>query len=1354
MRNLLLCIFCCLCIYESNAQSPAYGSQFGNCVQMNGVNDYISCGNASFNPTSQFTIEAWVNIQQLPNTGNTYELVSKRSYFASAFTDFPISLELGSSGKMLGRLSNGNDYLPDAELFSTTILQPNQWYHIAFTYKANSSTTLFINGVPEATATINFTISTNARAWTIGRASEEVAGGIGKSGFKGYIDEVRIWNTERTTANILDNMNIQLAGNESGLTGYWDMNRSGQGNSLLVTNKATATGTIFNGFTVGTATTPVFQPNPFCNLPTPVISASGPTSFCNGGSVTLTSSLSTGNLWSTGETSQSILVINSGTFFVSNNSVPGCISSPSLSVTVNAIPLTSYYLDSDADGFGNPSIVVSSCFPVPGYVNNDDDCDDNAANIFPGAVEILNDIDDDCDGQVDEGFICINEQIVFSKTYGGSNIDEASIIKQTSDGGFIVAGNTASGNGQVLGNHGNIDCWILKLNAGGNIQWQKTLGGTGRDEVKSLIIDQDGGYVFAGNTNSTNGDVTGNNGGGDCWIVKLNAAGNILWQKNIGGPGEDEANSIIQTSDLGYAVCGFTTSSNLNVVGTSGNGEMLIMKLDVSGNLLWQKILGGSNIDAGTSIIQLSDGNILSTGFTNSTNGDVSANLGNMDIWAIKLSQTGTEIWKKNYGSASFDKAAQVINTIDGGFAIAGESNAPIGGPVNPLFWGVNGLLVKADVNGNIQWQTQTGYTTEDRMNAIVQKPDGSFILAGETQQFQSQKLAFNYFISTISPNGTSTTNRIYGGTNNDKANAIALTDNGGVVIAGSTKSSNADIWDINRGLEDFWIVRLTGNKVLRFYRDNDNDGYGDIAVSMLACMKPANYVLDSTDCDDTRNYVYPGAPELCGNNIDDNCNGTVDESSSTNVLLEIIGPKNICQYINPNIVLPVEYSVPAIANATSYVWRVPPTAIILSGQGGSVISVFFGSGFNNNPDKLISVYAITSCGNTNTVLFYPSAQIPSTPGLINASSSDICAVIGTNNAITYKIDKVPGATSYIWNLPSGASGITHPNGAGINDTIVEITYSNLFVSGNVTVKANNNCGASTTRSLSVVRNVAVTPSVISGPQNACEYIGPSGAIATYSTNAQGATTFNWTIPANATSVSGQGTNAISFRYPTGFTTGTISVTAINGCGTSNARTQNINTLNPSSPGAIDVIKLDECPIRKYSYTVATMPANASSLEWNVPNGGIIVSGQGTTSIVVQYHQFQVNGNVTVRAISNCRNSAFRTQSVKLPACPVTFTAKNSNGNSNNKFTEPANSGKTEILIFPNPASADFHIRINETSTKIVQLKIIDATGKTISILKIPTNETISFGTALPAGVYFAEWMLNNKKTVRKLVKY
>ncbi len=252
--------------------------------------------------------------------------------------------------------------------------------------------------------------------------------------------------------------------------------------------------------------------------------------------------------------------------------------------------------------------------------------------------------------------------------YGGSSGSEAfkSII-QNSDGSYTLAGYTDSQE-EGFSNHGgksnSLDAYIIRIDSLGaimqtsdNKQWQKLLGGT-NDEIANCIIHTfDGGYIFTGSTSSHDGDVSGNHGSLDVWVVKLDSDGKIVWQKCLGGSSTDAALSIIQTSDSGYAIAGYTLSIDGDVSGGHSilpdSADAWVVKLNPLGVIQWQKCLGGSGIDEGFAIIQTKDGGYAVIGRTSSNNGDVSGNHGDFDIWVVKLG-TKAAVESSSIGRSNF----------------------------------------------------------------------------------------------------------------------------------------------------------------------------------------------------------------------------------------------------------------------------------------------------------------------------------------------------------------------------------------------------------------------------------------------------------------------------------------------------------------------------------------------------------------------------------------------------------------------------------------------------------------------------------------------------------------------------
>jgi hypothetical protein len=276
-----------------------------------------------------------------------------------------------------------------------------------------------------------------------------------------------------------------------------------------------------------------------------------------------------------------------------------------------------------------------------------------------------------------------NGDIEWQNCLGGNEDDAASSIQQTNDSGYIIAGFSRSNDGNVTGHHGSHeseDFWIVKVDINGAIQWQKSLGGSETDIPKSIQQTNDGGYIVAGYSESNDGDVTENHGGGDYWVVKLNPIGDIVWQKSLGGSGTDYPYSIQQTNDGGYIIIGASNSNDGDIIGKKyKNTDCWIVKLDSIGTIQWQKLFGGNDDDYFLSMSQTNNGNYIAVGLTFSKDGDVTENRGHEDCWIVKLDSICNIIWQKTIGGSDNDWGNSIIKTNDDGYIIAGVSNSKDG---------------------------------------------------------------------------------------------------------------------------------------------------------------------------------------------------------------------------------------------------------------------------------------------------------------------------------------------------------------------------------------------------------------------------------------------------------------------------------------------------------------------------------------------------------------------------------------------------------------------------------------------------------------------------------------------------
>ena len=470
-------------------------------------------------------------------------------------------------------------------------------------------------------------------------------------------------------------------------------------------------------------------------------------------------------------------------------------------------------------------------------------------------------------------------------------------------------------------------------------------------------------------------------------------------------------------------------------------------------------------------------------------------------------------------------------------------------------------------------------------------------------------------------------------------------------------------------------------------------------------------------------------------------------------VPVSISGPASVCNVIGTNT--QVTYSVASVANATSYTWSLPSGVNLISGQGTTSIVVTFSSSYTTN---FIRVNAVSNCFTTGFRSLQVSAATYGMPGVITGPTN-ACPFIANDALATYTIRKVANAGGYIWTVPTGVTIIQRP-GTGANDTIIRVSYNTNYVSGsNILVQATG-CGVSAPRSLAVNGIIVSTPGLISGPTNVCQFMvsasQPSGNIATYTIRkVAGATAYDWDAPDNASIIGHPGGNAendtiVQVKFEQNFVSGTLEVSAGNACGGSGDRSLTISRLNPSTPSNIDVVQTSVCPNRVFTYTISSMPANATSVVWTVPSVGTIVSGQGTTSITVSYPPTVISGEVTAQSVNNCSSSAIRSVKIKLSVCPSSFTS-NTSGQAG-KTTDITLSG-VEPLVYPNPSQSDFKIVWNTGSAESCKITIRDMQGRNVGQYLAAANRMISVGQQLKPGNYIIEIVQGTVRRTMKVVK-
>ena len=393
-----------------------------------------------------------------------------------------------------------------------------------------------------------------------------------------------------------------------------------------------------------------------------------------------------------------------------------------------------------------PIIIIGELDAVKTYGGSKNDVAQSVVKTIDGGYAVLGHSQSnngDLKDKTNESFdfwvmkFTANNSLLWSKTFGGTEDDRGNDIIQTADGGFAVLGFTESSDEDVTQNNGSKDFWVAKLTTTGILTWQKSFGFSGSDYGTSLIQTNDNGYLLTGVIDVTASGGEGNSrtsqrhAGGDIWAVKLSAVGNFEWSKYFGGSFTDTAFGVEKTADNGFIIVGSSDSDDVDISDNKGSYDFWVLKISSSGTLLWEKSFGGTEIDEARAITSTTDGNFIIVGDTRSSDVNVSNNNGAADLWMLKISPEGNLLWEKTIGATGFDVARSVSKSQDNGFIISGSSRSSDGGYTNQ---GQNDAWVlKTDANGNILWQKTVGGTEIDFFYDAVELNNLEIIAVGES---------------------------------------------------------------------------------------------------------------------------------------------------------------------------------------------------------------------------------------------------------------------------------------------------------------------------------------------------------------------------------------------------------------------------------------------------------------------------------------------------------------------------------------------------------------------------------------------------------------------------------------------
>ena len=382
---------------------------------------------------------------------------------------------------------------------------------------------------------------------------------------------------------------------------------------------------------------------------------------------------------------------------------------------------------------------------------------------------------------------------LWTKTFGGTNIDVGYSVQQTTDSGFIIAGYTRS-----FGLMSGRNVWLIKTDALGNEQWNNAFGGDNDEEAYSVRSTSDGGYILTGYTKSFG---VGEN---DVLLIKTDSSGNSQWIRTFGGAQDDEGYCLTLDRDGGYVIAGATSSFG------AGSRDAYLIKTDQAGNLVWSRTLGGMSSDGARSIQKTSDGGFIITGWTFSYGPGYVGN-----AWLVKTDSAGYQQWNRSFGGSDVDRGYSVQQTTDGGYILTGYT-ASYGAGLDDLW------LIKTDSSGNLEWDKTFGGSGRDYGHYVQQTIDGGYVVTGYTLSYGAG--GDDLWLIKTDASGNEEWKATFGGAQSDVGYEVHQTTDHGYIIVGHTLSYGA-------GLHDIYLIRLAPPAAPLFTVSPDSLWFGSIVV-------------------------------------------------------------------------------------------------------------------------------------------------------------------------------------------------------------------------------------------------------------------------------------------------------------------------------------------------------------------------------------------------------------------------------------------------------------------------------------------------------------------------------------------
>ena len=965
----------------------------------------------------------------------------------------------------------------------------------------------------------------------------------------------------------------------------------------------------------------------------PVVTASGSTTFCQGGSVSLTASSAANYLWSNGATTQSITVSQAGNYSVTVNTGTSCVStSAPTTVSITQIPVTA--AATPASICPGETVQLTSAGTSGGTANqpltfSNSNVVSIPDNLATGASSFIN-------------VSGIDPATINSNTVVSVNLN----ITHTYDGDLLVQLISPSQNTINLSNR--------RGGSGDNFN-NTTFTASAATLISAGVAPFAGTYRPDGAFSS----LTGNSNG--TWVLKvIDQAAQDVGTINSWSITLNDVVPTTLTYNWGSSPAGFS-SANQNTSATPAATTTYTVTATESGTGC-----------IGTQNVTVTVGNSINV----TTNAPAPICAGN----STTLSASGADnyVWSPSTG----------LNTTTGSSVIATPA-------ANTTYM----------VIGNSGGCFDTAYVS------VVVNPIPVLSTSANT---------------SICAGSSATLNASGAGSLSWSPAASLNTATGGTVVSTPASTTTYTVTGSDNGCSSNAQIVVTVN-ALPVVSAGSNTTICDGQSATLTASGASSYVWSpAASLNQATGSTVIATPTI---NTIYSVTGTdangCSASSTVNVAVNTIpiAPTSILGTAYSCLPMNQSFTINPIGNATSYTWSVPAGMSIANGQGGSSISVTGTTVATGN----ICVISNNNCGSSSSrcIAVAVNSAAPVTPGSVSGTAK-ACP----GNTLTYSIAAVANATSYNWAPPAGTTILS---GQGTNS--ISLEYNAGYTGGVLTVQSVNGCGSSGLRSKTLSLNTPATPGTISG--NAA---GVCGGQEIYSVPNVAGMTWNWSVPAGATIVSGQGTRSITVQYTSNYTNGSISVTAQNLCSTSAARTKSTKGL-PSVPTTISG-PTTVCKGQTGVAYAVTPVYGASSYIWTAPNLASIQSGQGTTNVVIDYAANSGSSNIRVKAGNGCGTSTNKTQAITLNNCPKV-----------SDFNTTASIG---INLLPNPATTYVEIQFNSNSDQKGEIRLTNILGQSLYIQAISPDAGMNSYMVdvrdLTPGVYVVSIAQNGKSYSQRLV--